>query len=222
MQPDTVLSEQQHSQSYGPITTTSQPNGAGQAGLANSAAGAAHALAGWAISSLSKQLASGEAHSSMSAAPALSSSAGAGGMSGQAYQSNAGLSVPGGFGAASSTSGSPRASTDSWSSAPAQQAQASNSRQPTVPPARAPSTTVPGFGLTKSMYNKPAASGSGSGGMKLGGAKAKGKSTTNSALDEVMGDWDDEGPENAWGTDDLIDVNADDDDWGKSETCLLA
>jgi SCY1-like protein 1 len=58
--------------------------------------------------------------------------------------------------------------------------------------------------------------------MKLGGAKAKGKSTTNSALDEVMGDWDDEGPENAWGTDDLIDVNADDDDWGKSETCLLA
>ena len=215
-QPETILSETQQSQSYGPVTTTSSTNAAGQAGLVNSAAGAAGALAGWAITSLSKQLASGEAHSSMSAAPAAATASGAGGLSGQTYQfsSGSGLHVPGGFGAPSSNGDSPRASIDSWTSAPSQQA--SSSRAPTVPAARPASNTVPGFGSTRpqSSFGKQAASGSSGGGLKLGGNKAKAKSTTNAALDEVMGDWDDEGVENAWGTDDLIDVNADEDDWG--------
>jgi SCY1-like protein 1 len=51
--------------------------------------------------------------------------------------------------------------------------------------------------------------------MKLGGVK---KAEKKSALAELTSEWDDaEGDEveNAWGNEDLIDVNADEDDWGK-------
>ncbi|KAL7418377.1 Nuclear aminoacylation-dependent tRNA export pathway component [Cryptotrichosporon argae] len=65
--PDTVLEDR----SYGPVTTTSATAPQNQAGLVNSATGAAGALAGWAISSLSKQLATTEIHSSMTATSSL-------------------------------------------------------------------------------------------------------------------------------------------------------
>ena len=51
--------------------------------------------------------------------------------------------------------------------------------------------------------------------MKLGGVK---KAEKKSALAELTSEWDDsEGDEveNAWGNEDLIDVNADEDDWGE-------
>lgn len=52
-----------------------------------------------------------------------------------------------------------------------------------------------------------------SGGMKLAGAK---KAPGKSLADQLAGEWEEEDGGNAWGTDDLIDVNADDDDW-----CML-
>lgn len=177
--------------SLGP-TTTSQANGAGanQTGLVNSAAGAAGALAGWALSSLSKQLAATEVHSSLSAQPA----------------SNAALAAPSASASqfatpTSSTPTSPRASSDSSSvfgaAAPASRPSALGSK--------------PAFGRTSSAGS----SGAGGGGLKLGGVK-KADPKKNSLAETLAGEWEDgEGVENAWGNDDLMDVNADGDDWGK-------
>lgn len=152
IQPETVQTES--SANMGPITTTPATNGAGQAGLVNSATGAAGVLAGWAISSLSKQMSTTEVHSTMSATPAA-----------------ARPPVP-------STSVSPSPSSSST---------------------MAPSAPVPGFGST----NKSS--------MKL---KPKVAAPVESFADE----WDDGGAANAWGTDDLIDVNADTDDWAAFES----
>lgn len=56
--------------------------------------------------------------------------------------------------------------------------------------------------------------------MKLGGNKTAAKS---SLADTVAGGWDDEEEvENAWGNDDLIDVNADEDDWAAFESAPIA
>ena len=140
-------------------------------------------------------------------------------MSGYAQSSTSAGLVPGAFNTGSSTGGSPRGSTDSWVSAPTQ----GGSRPGTAPKVGA-SGTVPGFGATKASNLALGRTGGG-GGMKLGGTAnkaggVKGK-TANTALEEVMGDWDDEGVENAWGTDDLIDVNADEDDWGEFSLALV-
>lgn len=67
-------------------------------------------------------------------------------------------------------------------------------------------TVVNTFGRTTTS---PSLSGT-SGGMKLGGAK---KTPGKSLADQLAGEWEEEDGGNAWGTDDLIDVNADDDDW---------
>jgi SCY1-like protein 1 len=150
-QPETIQTES--SANMGPITTTSAANGTGQAGLVNSATGAAGVLAGWAISSLSKQMSSTEVHSTMSATTRSP--------------------IPGAY-----TSVSPTPSTSS-----------------TV----APSAPVPGFGTTSKSS------------MKL---KPKVAAPVESLADE----WDDGGAANAWGTDDLIDVNADTDDWAAFES----
>lgn len=178
-QPDTVMSDTQ-SQNLGPVTTTSQSNGTGQAGLVNSATGAAGALAGWAISSLSKQLATSEVHSSLSA------------------QSSTLAPPTAPASATSSRNASPRISAEV-----------------TVPSVGKPQT-VPGFGATRTPAIGSSRSAAGSG-MKLGGAKASKK--PNAAIaDSVANEWED-GVEDAWG-DDLIDVNADEDDWGESYSII--
>jgi SCY1-like protein 1 len=151
LQPETVQPES--SANMGPITTTSATNGTGQAGLVNSATGAAGVLAGWAISSLSKQMSTTEVHSTMSATTRSP--------------------IPGAY-----TTVSPTPSTSS-----------------TV----VPSAPVPGFGNTSKSS------------MKL---KPKVVAPVESLADE----WDDGGAANAWGTDDLIDVNADTDDWAAFES----
>jgi SCY1-like protein 1 len=137
----------------GPITTTSAANGTGQAGLVNSATGAAGVLAGWAISSLSKQMSNTEVHSTMSATTRSP--------------------IPGAY-----TTVSPTPSTSS-----------------TV----APSAPVPGFGSTSKSS------------MKL-------KPKVAAPVETLTDEWDDGGAANAWGTDDLIDVNADTDDWAAFES----
>lgn len=50
-------------------------------------------------------------------------------------------------------------------------------------------------------------------GMKLGGAKPK--LAGANLMDELAAELDDDEVANAWGTDDLMDVNADTDDWSE-------
>lgn len=56
-------------------------------------------------------------------------------------------------------------------------------------------------------------------GMKLGANKGP-KKAALSVADSVANEWEDGGVEDAWG-DDLIDVNADEDDWGESVCTML-
>lgn len=185
--PETVSAPEERSISgIGPVTTTSAANGSGQAGLVNSAAGAAGALAGWAITSLSKQLATSEAHSSLSAAPS-------------------GLTVPSsnGFGSGtsplSSPATSPRPSEDGFAFG-----STAGPSKPSINVKKAPKAALP-------------SASSGSSGMKLGAAKKPAVST--SVADSVAAEWEDDGSAaNAWGNDDLIDVNADEDDWAAFES----
>jgi SCY1-like protein 1 len=55
--------------------------------------------------------------------------------------------------------------------------------------------------------------------MKLGGAKksAGPSSLVAEVIADEWADGDGDAVENAWGTDDLIDVNADADDWGERD-----
>ncbi|WRT70322.1 uncharacterized protein IL334_007320 [Kwoniella shivajii] len=181
--PDTVLAEEKAASSYGPVTTTSSTTTNNQAGLANSAAGAAGALAGWAISSLSKQLSTPELHTSMSAASALNVP------SGSPNPSNGGSPLA-----------SPRISSDSAS-------MFTSTTSPSVPgpsSGRFKSTTIPKSGSAS--------------GLKLGGKKPT--AGPSSLADVVASEWDDDDNDagNAWGNDDLIDVNADEDDWSAFES----
>lgn len=198
-QPDTVLSSESQSSAFGPVTTTSTANGTGQAGLVNSATGAAGALAGWAISSLSKQLATSEAHSTLSASSNLAPS------HGQGTNGLSGSSTP-------TFSPSPQ-----FNAEPSFSSSSRLSSQPTVP--------VPGFGSAKPTTSRSTSqnrtttqsSSSSAGGMKL---SAKPKPTSNLA-DTLASEWDDGEAANAWGTDDLIDVNADEDDWAAFESAPI-
>jgi len=162
---------------YGPATTTSAANG-NQAGLVNSATGAAGALAGWAIASIGKQMSSTETHSALSAAPASAVSAGQNGSTSTAFSSTP----------------APRTSSDALSFG----ATPSESRINVKKAAPA---------------SRPAAAS-----MKLGGVKPK--TIKTSLADTLADEWDegDEEVENAWGNDDLIDVNADEDDWAAFES----
>lgn len=178
-QPESVSTDDRSPLSLGPTTTaqslSSGPSGANtpqstQNLLVNSATGAAGALAGWAFSSLTKQLAATEVHSTLSAQPA---------------QTGATPLPSPSLGTEPSTFGSA--------------------------PAPRPSATKATFGST-------AGSGSGSG-MRLGGAKKTDKKSN--IPDSLVAEWEDdegdgEGVANAWGSEDLIDVNADEDDWGES------
>jgi SCY1-like protein 1 len=181
--PDTVLSE--GANNYGPVTTTSAANGS-QAGLVNSATGAAGALAGWAIASLGKQMSSTETHSSMSAAPNTSLAPPSASTSNYASPNNSAIA-------------SPRLSIDSDSFFGA----TGSTAQPS------------GINVKKAAPRVP----SSSSGMKLGGVKAK--SSVPRVEDIIADEWqdaEDNGVESAWGNDDLIDVNADTDDWAAFES----
>ena len=169
---------------FGPVTTTSAPNGTNQAGLVNTATGAAGALAGWAISSLSKQLAVSEIHSTMSATSSLA--------------------PPNGSSSYSTPATSPRPSSDVSSVF----GQANVSSSASLGPSAFGQTS----GSSRLKGVKPAANGA------RGGTPQRG-TKSNPIADAVAGEWED-GDEvaNAWGTDDLIDVNADADDWGESIT----
>lgn len=187
-QPDTLLAPDAESSravspslGYGPVTTTSAANGTGQAGLVTSATGAAGALAGWAIASLGRQLATPDVHSTMTVPSALT--------------------VP----EVTSPMTSPNLSGDSGRATSSFAAPAGTSRGASAGPAAG----VRSFGA--------GASGSGGSGMKLGGAKkaAGPSSLVAEVIADEWADGDGDAVENAWGTDDLIDVNADADDWGK-------
>jgi SCY1-like protein 1 len=193
VQPDTLLAPDADSSraaspslGYGPVTTTSATNGTGQAGLVTSATGAAGALAGWAIASLGRQLATPDVHSTMTVPSALA--------------------VPD----ATSPVTSPNLSGDSGRPMSSLATPAGISRGASAGPAAG----VRSFG----------AGGSGSGGssgsgMKLGGAKksAGPSSLVAEVIADEWADGDGDAVENAWGTDDLIDVNADADDWGERD-----
>ena len=176
IQPDTEISENR-SPAFGPVTTTSTANG-NSAGIVNSAAGAAGALAGWAISSLSKQLASSEVHSSLSASAALTNGS-------STYHTPA---------------ASPRPSDDGHSA---------------LDKASSNVATFGSGSASSSRANLPNGS-SPSRGMKLGGATAKKPQSAPKLADMVADEWEDGEVANAWGNEDLIDVNADADDWGES------
>jgi len=179
------MSDERAASSYGPVTTTATAHGAGQAGLVNSAAGAAGALAGWAMSSLGKQLASTEVHSSMSVTSASS-------LAPPSINSN-------GASPASTQATSPRLSTDSGSFFSA--------------PAFASTSKASSIGVRKAAppVRQPP-------GMKLGGAKPE-TNASPSLADAVAGGWEDaDEVATAWGTNDLIDVNADHDDWAGFES----
>ncbi|KAF7969152.1 hypothetical protein HWV62_28194 [Athelia sp. TMB] len=148
---------------------------AGQATLVNSATGAAGALAGWAISSLGKQLKTADMQSTMNIAE---------------------ISRP--------------------ISAP-------------PPPAGAPSRPSPlpfvpsASSVAKSTVSSPAVPRGGSSrakGMQLGANKVPAATLAMELEEEAtsaMG-----GDSNPWGTDDLIDINADEDDWSAFETALTS
>ncbi|OXM77370.1 SCY1-like [Cryptococcus neoformans Bt63] len=188
--PETALPSDQIS-SQGPVTTTSASISSNQGGAANSAAGAAGALAGWAISSLGKQLKTSEAHSSMNSS-----------------------GMPAGFGASA-----PTIKFNTASSSPAVPASSRVSEEIFRPVSASPSLksvspqprAVNAFGRTTTNSSLSGTSG----GMKLAGAK---KAPGKSLADQLAGEWEEEDGGNAWGTDDLIDVNADDDDWSAFES----
>lgn len=135
---------------------------------------------------MGKQLKTSEAHSSMNSS-----------------------GMPGGFGASAPTI---KFSTDSSNpAAPASSrvseeifrpASASSSLKSASPRSSAVNT----FGRTTTSSSLSGTNGR----MKLGGAK---KAPGKSLADQLAGEWEEEDGGNAWGTDDLIDVNADDDDW---------
>jgi SCY1-like protein 1 len=149
--------------------------------MVSSAAGAAGALAGWAIASIGKQLPMSELHTTMSASTG----------SAVALQASA---FPGGI--SDGQSSSPRSSI-------------SDTKRPPRPAA------VSSFGAAA-----PSRLGRG-GGMQLGGGASLSSGSraaeSSSLADALAGEFEEDGDEvaNAWGQGDLMDVNADADDWSE-------
>ncbi|KAH9940496.1 uncharacterized protein BXZ73DRAFT_42907 [Epithele typhae] len=164
-------------------TTSEMPqvqiNGTTSAELVNSAAGAAGALAGWAITSLGKRLATTELQSTMTTA------------SGGGIDRPTSAPISGGLNIGELSTGSTAAAT----------------AMPLTPTFS--SNVGPTGALTSTSRSK---------GMQLGASKVP---TSTSGIP----DWAEEaaaevGPStsNPWGNDDLMDVNADADDWSAFET----
>ena len=152
-----------------------QINGSSPNALVNSAAGAAGALAGWAISSLGKQLASGTLQSTLGATidrPTSAPAANAG-LNGNTLSISSTLSL------------------------------ASTAVPPLTPTLS--SNALPTRSLTSPSKGK---------GMQLGATKMP--SIPGSIPDwaeEAAAEFETSQSTNPWGNDDLMDVNADDDDW---------
>ena len=159
-----------------------QLNGSSPNALVNSAAGAAGALAGWAISSLSRQIASGTLQTTVA-----------------------------------STLG---ASIDRPTSAPAAHAGTGN----TLAPATSSTSSSSGgskFGTTRMQSDMGLVPGgmstSKSKSMQLGATKlpASVSSSIPDWAEEAAAEVDASAGANPWGNDDLMDVNADEDDWSE-------
>ncbi|KAH9945690.1 armadillo-type protein [Amylocystis lapponica] len=146
--------------------------------LVNSAAGAAGALAGWAISSIGKKLAASDLQSTMGSSP--------------------GIDRPGS--APPPSNGPPNGLNGSVvrPSAPA------SSSSPAIP--RAKAAIPPSTSKTKGMQL---------GAHKMPGSLAQAAEWAEEAAAETDAD---ESNGNPWGNDDLMDVNADQDDWSAFES----
>lgn len=162
----------------------------GQAGLVNSAQGAAGALAGWAIASLGKQLPAGQVHTMLSATA-----------NGSAKPSAAPSVAPSTRVSMSSDTHKSRSSSPS---VPSRSAFGDTARasSPAPGPSRLGKTTIPASRTTT--------------GMQLG-SKSISKPGASFLVDALAGEFEEDGDEvaAAWGHDDLMDAKADDDDWGK-------
>ncbi|CDO75531.1 hypothetical protein BN946_scf184871.g12 [Trametes cinnabarina] len=164
-------------------------NGATPTTLVNTAAGAAGALAGWAISSLGKKLAAGDLQTTMASAVGASidrptsapAPLGANGMS----------SLKGNANALFSSTVPPPLLTSTFSS-------------PTTVPTRSMTTATTG-GSSKSK------------GMQLGATKVptSAASSIPDWAEEAAAEIESSQSSNPWGNDDLMDVNADEDDWSE-------
>ncbi|KAJ3559364.1 hypothetical protein NM688_g390 [Phlebia brevispora] len=151
--------------------------------LVNSAAGAATALAGWAMSSLGKKLATADLQSTMSAVPQAAA-----------------------------------ADIDRTTSAPPTETASSTMSRPSPYPTFATSLSTPG----QTSSTRSTTSGSKGKGMQLGAGKL-------ATAPHLAAEWAEEAAaeaeaeeeamhHNPWGNDDLMDVNADQDDWSAFET----
>lgn len=92
--------------------------------------------------------------------------------------------------------------------------------QPKSPDLSADSLSRPGPSSRVSSFGGSGHAGSG---MKLGAVKPK--LVGANLMDELAAEMDDDEVANAWGTDDLMDVNADTDDWstsGETTTLIIA
>ena len=178
MQPETVATAENEMPQV-------QINGSSPNALVNSAAGAAGALAGWAISSLGKQLASGTLQSTRGATIDRPTSAPA---------ANAALAS---------------------ASTPAPTLSRLGSDPFAMPMTPTPSSNSgPTRALTSASKGK---------GMQLGATKVPtGVSSVPDWAEEAAAELESSTSTNPWGNDDLMDVNADEDDWSASASLWYA
>ncbi|KAI0829897.1 ARM repeat-containing protein [Trametes gibbosa] len=156
-------------------------NGASSNTLVNSAAGAAGALAGWAISSIGKKLAAGDLQTTMASA------------AGAAIDRPTSAPVSTGMNGALSGS-----------------VLTSSAQPPLTPTYSSPSAVS-----TRSLTTVAGAT-SRSKGMQLGATKVPSSiSSIPDWAEEAAAEVDSSHEGNPWGNDDLMDVNADEDDWSK-------
>jgi SCY1-like protein 1 len=171
----------------GPSTTTQANAAQGGGSRIVGTAAAAGALAGWAISSLNRQLPSNEAHSQMTATP---------------EQVQKPLEIP------------RQASMIFNSTAPSPAA----TPRASFGDASRPSATSPRLGQGSRLGALSAKSG----GMQLGGSsrsKQQHQSEGQSLVDALAAEYEEDevgSVRDAWGDGDLMDVNADADDWSES------
>jgi SCY1-like protein 1 len=179
--PETAITENGEPSTLAPLP--------GQDTLVNSAAGAAGALAGWAISSLGKKLATADMQSTMNAAPGLDQP----------------TSAP-------PPSGGP--STLPKRPSPLPFMPTASTQNSTLSSPSVPHTSNTAMGLDTASRAK---------GMQLGASKVPASVAAASLAAQLEEEAAaEEGVEgNPWGTDDLIDINADEDDWSAFESAPI-
>ncbi|ODO05374.1 SCY1 protein kinase [Cryptococcus wingfieldii CBS 7118] len=190
---------------YPPVTSLSSNSTlpTSSANTVSTASSAAGALAGWALTGLSKGLSKGEEHAEI--------------------QSGGGGGMPGGFGlGAPQGSGSGGFGSTGTSQAPSAVASQTASPRGSDEIFRPPQSTISIGGMKmkpKAKPTKPSASSS-KPGLKLGGVTKKPQAKQKSLADQLAEEYEDDDDDgmNAWGNDDLMDVNADQDDWSAFES----